>query len=71
MGSNPEYICHFYDIMTNLAAYSNNARLVINRGLTAGEDKHGDFGVIGSGDYSLLGSAYSKHMVKNLCTSQK
>ena len=57
--------------MANLAAYSNDTRLVIKCGLTSSEDKHGNLGVKGSGDSSILGYVDSKQMVKNICTSQK
>ena len=50
MGSDPRYICHFYDTMENLATFRNNTRLVINRGLTVSEYEHGHLGIIRSGD---------------------
>ena len=65
------YICHCYDIMKNVSASRNDTRLFIKRCLTFSEDKHGNLGIIGSRDSYILGSVDSKHMVKNLCTSQK
>ena len=40
MVSDPNYICHCYDIMNNLSTSRNDTRLVINLGLTFSEDKH-------------------------------
>ena len=68
MGSDPKYICNCYDIMANLAAFCNDTILVINRRLTISEDKHGNLCVRGSVDSYILGSVYSKHTVKNICT---
>ena len=70
-GSDPIYIYYCYDIMENLSASCKDIRLVITCSLTVREDKHGDFGVRGSGDSSILGSVDSKQMVKNIFTSQK
>ena len=36
--SDPRYITHCYDVMANLAASTNDTRLIINRGLTVGND---------------------------------
>ena len=69
--SDPRYISHCYDLMTNLAASQSDTRLIINRGITVGNDSNGNLQVRGSKDSSLLGSVDSKQMVKNLCTSQK
>ena len=69
--TDPRYITHCYDVMSNLAASQSDTRLIINRGLTVSEDKYGNLGVRGNNDSSLLGSVDSKQMVKNLCTSQK
>ena len=71
MNSDPRYISHCYDVMANMAATHNDTRLVINRGLTVGEDKYGSLEVRGNSDSTILGSVDSKQMVKNLCTSQK
>ena len=71
MGSDPRYICHYYDIVANLSASRNESRLVINLGLTVGENKNGNLGVRGSGYSPILVSVYSKFMVKNTCISQK
>ena len=60
MGSYPRYICHFYDMMKNLAAYCNDTILVINRGLTLSEGKHGNFVIIGRGYSCILSSVDSK-----------
>ena len=68
--TDPRYITHCYDIMANLTASQTDTRLIINRGLTVGNDSEGNLEVRGSGgDSSLLGSVDSKQMVKNLCTS--
>ena len=67
----PIYIFNCYHIMANLDASSNDTILVINRGLTVSEYKHGNLGIIGSGDSSILGSVYSKQLVKNIDASQK
>ena len=64
MGSDPIYICHCYNIMANLSASRNDTRLVINCGLTIGEDKHDNLGVRGIVDPSILGSVDSKNTVK-------
>ena len=69
--TDPRYITHCYDVMANLAASQSDTRLIIDRGLTIGEDKYGNLGVRGRNDSTLLGSMDSKQMVKNLCTSQK
>ena len=68
MVSDPIYICHCYDIMAYLFSSYNDTRLVINRGLTVSEDKHGNLGMWGSVYSYLLGSLKSKHMAKNICT---
>ena len=70
MGYDPIYICHFYYIIENIAASSNDTRLVINCSLNIGEDKHNTLGFRGNGNYYILGSVDSKHMVKSLFTSQ-
>ena len=57
--------------MATLATSRNDLRLFIKRGLTVSEEKRGDLVVRGSGYSYILGSVYSKQMVKNLCTSQK
>ena len=69
--SYPRYISHCYDLMANLAASQSDTRLIINRGLTVGNDSKGNLQVRGSKDSSLLGSVDSKQIVKNLYTSQK
>ena len=69
MGSDPRYVCHFYDIMENLYAFLNDTLLVVNRNITVSEDKHGNLSVIGSKYYFILGSVDSKQMVKNICKS--
>ena len=45
--------------------------MILNRGLTVGDDKTGGLGVRGKGDSSLLESVDNKQMVRNLCMSQK
>ena len=71
MGSDPRYIFHCCDIMADLAASCNDTILVINRGITGSEDKHGNLGVRGIGYSSILVYVDSKQMVKNICASQK
>ena len=71
MGFDPRYISHCYYIMENLVASSNDTILVINRSITGSEVKHGNLGIRVSEDSSILGYVDSKHMVKNICTSQK
>ena len=58
MGYDPRYIFHCYDIMENLAAYCNDTRSVINLRLTVSQYKHGNLGVRGSVNSSILGSAH-------------
>ena len=71
MGSDPRYICHCYYTMENLSASCNDTQLVINHSLTVSEYKHVNLGDRRSGYSSILGYIDSKHMVKNICTSQK
>ena len=35
------YVMHAYDVLTNLTANHEDTRLIVNRGLTVGEDKTG------------------------------
>ena len=67
----PRYVSYCFDVMSNLSATYNDTRMIMNRGLTAADDKHSGLGVRGKGDSSFLGSVDSKQKVKNLCTSQK
>ena len=58
--------------MTNLSVNHQDSRIVLNRGLTVGEDnKNNGLALRGSNDSSLLGSIDSKQMVKNLSSSQR
>ena len=65
------YISHCYDVMTNVAANHEDTRLILNRGLTVGDDKYGGLCVRGKSDNSLMSSIDSKQMVRNLCCSGK
>lgn len=72
--TDPHYITHGYDLLTNLSATHLDTRVAMNRGLTAGSDTLGGLGVRGGNDSSgaaLLGSIDSNQMVKNLCASQR
>jgi predicted GIY-YIG superfamily endonuclease len=65
------YCAHCYDMLTNASANHEDTRLILNRGLTIGNDKTGGLGLRGKGDSSLLESVDNKQMVRNLCMSQK
>ena len=69
--SDPRYLCFCYDIMSNMAASHEDTRLILNRGLTVGDDKTGGLGLRGKGDTNLFHSIDNKQMVRNLCFSQK
>ena len=58
-------------MLTNLTANHEDTRLIVNRGLTVGEDKTGGLALRGKGDSALLESVDNKEMVRNLCFSQK
>ena len=58
-------------MLTNLSANHQDTRLILNRGLTVGEDKTGGLGVRGKEDTNLYQSIDNKQMVRNLCFSQK
>ena len=58
-------------MLTNLTANHEDTRLIINRGLTVGEDKTGGLALRGKGDSALLESVDNKEMVRNLCFSQR
>ena len=58
-------------MLTNLTANHEDTRLIVNRGLTVGEDKTGGLALRGKGDSALLESIDNKEMVRNLCFSQK
>jgi predicted GIY-YIG superfamily endonuclease len=68
--SDYQYTSYCYDKLTNLSANHEDTRLVIQRGLTVGDDKKGGLGLRGKGDCGLLESFDSKAMVRNLCASQ-
>ena len=65
--TDPRYCAHCYDMLTNLSANHEDTRLILNRGLTVGEDKTGGLGLRGKGDSALLESVDNKEMVRNLC----
>ncbi len=72
--TDPHYISHDYDMMTNMSATHLDTRIAMNRGLTAGPDTLSGLGVKGGNDSSgaaLLGSIDSNEMVRNLCASQR
>ena len=69
--SDSRYHSHCYDILTNASASHEDTRMILNRGLTVGEDKTGGLGLRGKGDSALLESIDNKQMVRNLCISQK
>jgi hypothetical protein len=52
--TDPRYISYCYDVMSNMAATHIDTRMIINRGLSVGEDKCGGLGVHGSGDTYFL-----------------
>jgi hypothetical protein len=58
-------------MLTNISENHEETCLILNRGLTIGEDKTGGLGLRGKGDSSLLESFDNKQMVCNLCMSQK
>ena len=69
--SDSRYCAHCYDMLTNVSANHEDTRMILNRGLTIGEDKKGGLGLRCKGDSSLLESVDNKEMVRNLCISQK
>lgn len=69
--TDPRYICHCYDVLTNQTANHEDTRLILNRGLTVDENNDFNLTVRGKNDSSLLPSTDSKQIVRNLCTSQK
>ena len=68
--TDPRYIAHCYDILTNLTANHEDTRLILNRGLMV-DHSTGEIGLRGKGDTALLESVDNKQMVRNLCFSQK
>ena len=68
--TDPRYIAHCYDILTNLTANHEDTRLILNRGLAV-DHNTGEIGLRGKGDTALLESVDNKQMVRNLCFSQK
>ena len=58
-------------MLTNLTANHTDTHIILNIGLTIGNDKTGGLAVRGKGDSSLLQSVDNKEMVRNLCFSQK
>ena len=48
--------CHCYDMISNLAAMHEDARITFNRGLTIGEDRTDGLGVMSKGDSDILES---------------
>ena len=69
--SNPHYIAHLFDVMTNLAANHSDTRVILNRGTLTGEDDKGGLGLRGKNDSNIHESIDSKQMVRNLCAAQK
>ena len=72
--TDPRYISHLYDVLTNASAGHSDTRVILNRGLTVGDDSQGGLGIRGGKKESgaaLLGSIDSSQMVKNLCASHK
>ena len=65
------YLSFYYDMLTNLTANHEDTRLIVNRGLTVGDDKTGGLALRGKGDSALLESVDNKEMVRKLCFSQK
>ena len=65
------YCAHCYDMLTNISANHEDTRLILNRGLTVGDDRSGGLCVRGQKDHSLLASVDNKQMVRNLCFSGK
>eukprot|EP00957_Ditylum_brightwellii_P207874 15354894-Ditylum_brightwellii.AAC.1 len=70
-GTDLRYIDYCYDKLTNLSVNHNDTCIVLNHGLTVGEDKTGGLGAKAGIDSPLLESIDSKQMVKDLCPSQK
>ena len=54
--TDPGYCAFSYDMMTNLTANRKDTRVILNRGLTVGDDKTGGLGLRGKGDSTLLES---------------
>ena len=69
--TDPNYIAHCYDMMVNLSATHGDTRVILNRGLTVGEDKVGGLGMRGTKDSALEGTIDSSYICKGLCASQK
>ena len=68
--TNPRYIAHIFDVLTNLTMNSTDSRLVLNRGLVVATNETG-LALNNRSDDRLYDSVDSKKMVRNLCSSQK
>ena len=65
------YMHYAYDSCVNLTLNNQDSRIVLNRGLTVGEDKKSSLQVKSKNDSFLSDSIDSKQMVKNLCSSMR
>ena len=54
-------------MITNLSENHEDTQLILNRGLTISDDKHGGLGFRGKGDSSLSGYVDNKKVVRSLC----
>ena len=66
------YIAWCYDMISNEITNQNDTRMVVNKGLTASQDKKGNLQLRGGNQSSpLLDSVDSKQVIKELMSSQK
>lgn len=63
------YVAFLYDMLVNLAANHEDTRLVLQRGLTVGEDRTGGLGLRGKSDSCMSESLDSMGMVRKLCAA--
>jgi hypothetical protein len=70
--TDPRYQCFSFDTLTNLCATHNDTRMIVNRGLTIGnDDSAGGLGVRCKNDSAFSESADNKETVRNLSAAQK
>eukprot|EP00957_Ditylum_brightwellii_P021133 1593012-Ditylum_brightwellii.AAC.1 len=69
--TDPRYIAHCFDIMSNISASFSETRVIMSKGLTVDDDKKCSLNACGNKESSFLCSIDSKQQVRNLCTSQK
>ena len=68
--TNPSYISHSFDVISNLQLSHSDSRLILNRGFVVSANESG-LSLNNRSDDRLYDSVDSKKMVRNLCSSQK